>query len=124
MSWYPGRTSGKIEGNNGLYMDYPDKGIAMTQGGTPRFKVPTLRNIMLTAPYMHDGSLATIDDVLDHYSNDIKNAVGLDDLLKVNNQAVKMNFTDSQRIALKAFLSTMTDEKVVADIKFSDPFIR
>lgn len=115
---------GKTESNNGLYMDYKDKGAAVHAGGSPRFKVPTLRNVMLTAPYMHDGSLATIDDVIEHYSKNIKNTVGLDPLLRSNNQALKMNLTEDDKSALKAFLSTMTDEKVISDVKFSDPFIR
>jgi cytochrome c peroxidase len=115
---------GKTEANNGLYIDYKDKGAAAFNGGNPRFKVPTLRNVMLTAPYMHDGSLATIDDVLDHYSKNIKNTNGLDQTLKIGNQPLKMNFSEDEKTALKAFLSTMTDQKVIADVKFSDPFIR
>ena len=115
---------GKTESNNGLYTVYQDKGIASIQGGTPRFKVPTLRNIMLTAPYMHDGSIATIDDVLDHYSFNIKNTEGLDPSLKEGSGAIKMNFSVEEKDALKAFLQTLTDEKVITAAKFSDPFIR
>lgn len=113
---------GKTEANNGLHMTYADKGIAVFAGGSPRFKVPTLRNVLLTAPYMHDGSLATIDDVLEHYSSNIKNTAGLDPSLKSGNQAIKMNLTQDDKVALKAFLSTMTDNQVIADVKFSDPF--
>jgi cytochrome c peroxidase len=115
---------GKTESNNGLYTVYQDKGIASIKGGTPRFKVPTLRNIMLTAPYMHDGSIATIDDVLDHYSLNIKNTEGLDASLKEGGSAIKMNFSVEEKDALKAFLQTLTDEKVITAAKFSDPFIR
>lgn len=116
---------GKTEGNNGLYANYTDLGIGKKQGGLARFKIPTLRNITLTAPYMHDGSLATLDDVLDHYSANIQSYEGLDYSLRQSNGAtVKMNFSQGQREALKAFLMTMTDEKVTTDVKFSDPFIR
>lgn len=115
---------GKTEGNNGLYANYTDMGIAKKQGGFARFKIPTLRNIMLTAPYMHDGSLATLDDVLEHYSSNIQPYAGLDDQLRKSNSPVKMNFTASQKKALKAFLVTMTDETVTKDVRFSDPFIR
>ena len=116
---------GKTEGNNGLYANYTDLGIGKKQGGLARFKIPTLRNITLTAPYMHDGSLATLDDVLDHYSANIKPYAGLDySLIGSNGAPVKMNFSQGQREALKAFLLTMTDEKVTTDVKFSDPFIR
>jgi len=115
---------GKTESNNGLYNEYPDKGVASIIGGTPRFKVPTLRNIMLTAPYMHDGSFATIDDVLDHYSSEIKNTEGLDPTLKQGSNPVKMNLSNENRDALKAFFNTMTDQNVLVSPKFSDPFIR
>jgi cytochrome c peroxidase len=71
---------------------------------------------------MHDGSLATIDDVLEHYSSNIKNTAGLDPSLKSGNQALKMNLTEDDKVALKAFLATMTDHQVIADVKFSDPF--
>jgi cytochrome c peroxidase len=115
---------GKTEGNNGLYATYTDKGMGAFDGGNPRFKIPTLRNILLTAPYMHDGSLKTIDDVLAHYSSGIKNTAGLNQELKSGNQPKKMNFTEEDKKALKAFFATMTDDVVTSDPKFADPFIR
>ncbi len=64
-------TNGSLE-NNGLYTDYPDEG-RFTITGNPsdkgKFKVPTLRNIEVTAPYMHDGSIATLEGVIEHYSS-------------------------------------------------------
>lgn len=86
------------------------------------FKVHTLRNIALTAPYMHDGRFATLDEVLDHYSHGIQSHPNLGSQLKDGTQPKKMNFTDTEREALKAFLHTLTDESFLADVKYSDPF--
>jgi cytochrome c peroxidase len=73
-----------------------------------RFKVPTLRNIALTAPYMHDGRLATLGAVLDHYAT-----VGPD------GEAVV--FSDAERRDLLAFLDALTDRAFVSDARFADP---
>jgi cytochrome c peroxidase len=57
--------------NNGLYLNYADSGrarITLLQTDIGKFKVPSLRNVARTAPYMHDGSLATLEDVIDHYN--------------------------------------------------------
>ncbi len=114
---------GQTAANNGLYVSYTDMGAGT--GNRALFKVPTLRNIMRTAPYMHDGSLATIDDVLEHYSTGIKNNPGLSNQLKANNnQPKKFNFTNEQKEALKAFFATMNDDSVVSAPKFSDPFVK
>jgi cytochrome c peroxidase len=112
--------------NNGIAMNYKDGGIGDKSGieaDKALFKVPTLRNIMLTAPYMHDGSIATIDDVLDHYSNGIINHPNLHSKLRSTGGApVKMNFTNDERAALKEFFATLTDHELLKDERFSDPF--
>jgi hypothetical protein len=74
-----------------------------------RFKSPSLRNVEVAGPYMHDGSLATLDDVIDHYSRNFKPQEPLE-------------FTDSEKRALVAFLKTLTDHAFLTDPKFSDPF--
>lgn len=71
---------------------------------------------------MHDGSLATIDDVLEHYSTGIKNHENLDPLLKYNGEPKQFNFTQEQKDALKAFFATLTDYELMNDVRFSDPF--
>lgn len=88
------------------------------------FRIPSLRNIALTAPYMHDGRFNTLDEVLEHYSSGIKNHPTLSPNLKdANNQPLKLNITDSDKKAITAFLKTLTDYTMVTDPKFSDPFI-
>jgi len=106
-----------LAANNGLDMNYADKGES-----NGRFKVPTLRNIALTAPYMHDGRFATLEEVVDHYSNGIQNHPSLDFKLKSGGTAKKFNFTPEDKDALLAFFETLTDEKMLTDVRYSDPF--
>lgn len=113
--------------NNGLAVNYTDNGIGKRTGVNAEnglFKVPTLRNILFSAPYMHDGSLANIDDVLEHYSTGIQNHANLSKELKKNGEPIKFNFTDEEKNALKAFFATLTDHKLMNDARFSDPFKR
>jgi cytochrome c peroxidase len=113
---------GFFEANNGLTKNYTDYGTG-TNDATAKFKVPTLRNVMLTAPYMHDGSLATIDDVLNHYSNGIQNHASLHFNLKDGANPKKFNFSEADKNAFKAFFLTLTDETTSKEIKFISPFL-
>jgi len=111
--------------SNGLLLDENDKGvgdITHTNSDNGTFKVPTLRNIALTAPYMHDGRFNTLDEVLEHYSHGIQNSPNLPSMLKNNGTPVQMNFTTQQKQDLIAFLNTLTDSKVAVDQRFSNPF--
>jgi cytochrome c peroxidase len=108
--------------NNGL-----DADVTTTDGGlgdiTLRtfevglFKSPSLRNVEHTAPYMHDGRLATLEAVIDHYSKDVKRHPNLGGRLRR-----RLNFDAEQKAALVAFLKTLSDPKFLTDPKFSDPF--
>ncbi|MEL6140398.1 MAG: cytochrome c peroxidase, partial [Bacteroidota bacterium] len=90
---FPGRATA----NNGLDVVYVDKGKGEVFGSTFNgiFKVPFLRNIELTAPYMHDGRFATLEEVLDHYSENIQNHPNLSFDLKDFNtlQPKRFNYT-------------------------------
>jgi len=91
--------------NNGLDMVYEDKGVGartLRNSDNGVFKVPFLRNIELTGPYMHDGRFETLDEVIDHYSDGIQNHQNLDRKLKLGSTAVKMNFSAQDKAALKA----------------------
>jgi cytochrome c peroxidase len=107
--------------NNGLYEVYrePNIGIAEFTNDPKdigKFKVPTLRNISLTAPYMHDGSLATLEDVVDHYARGGHNTPSKDKLIggfKVSSQ---------DKLDLIEFLKSLTDESVAHDPRFADPW--
>lgn len=93
--------------NIGLDIAYEDKGRAVVSGlsrDNGKFIPPTLRNIALTAPYMHDGRFATLEEVIDFYNSDIENHANLDPVVARN-----MNLTDEEKDQLLAFLNTLTD---------------
>lgn len=81
------------------------------------FKSPSLRNVAVTGPYMHDGRFATLEAVLDHYSRGVRNGPNVDGRARRAG-----NFNGSDRAALLAFLRTLTDHQLLADPKYSDPF--
>ena len=91
--------------------------------------MPTLRNIALTAPYMHDGRFATLEDVMDHYNAGIRVSSTLSPLiLEASNLdvtlggSVSLSLSDEETAAVIAFLHTLTDEDFVTDERFSSPF--
>jgi cytochrome c peroxidase len=118
----------KAVANNGLDLDYADKGVGERFGDPAQygvFKVPFLRNIALTAPYMHDGRFATLEDVLDHYSEGIQAHPNLSaELRNPDGTPKRMNFSTEDKDALILFLESVTDQQLTTDPKFSDPFKR
>ena len=118
-------TSQLEHANNGLDMTYTDEGIGGVNSFGPHigsFKIPSLRNIELTGPYMHVGRFETLEDVLDFYSNDIQNHENLDPRLKRHNEPIRFQFSEEDKADLLAFLKTLTDPTLLEDEKFSDPF--
>lgn len=114
--------------NNGLDADFSmDRGYGGVTNNIrdgAKFKVPSLRNVALRAPYMHDGRFATLEEVIDHYSEGIQPNPNLDPPFGVvNGQATRINMSAAQKSALIAFLNTLTDLDMVNDPKFGDPFI-
>ncbi len=99
--------------NIGLDTVYADKGA-----GNGKFKVPSLRNVELTSPYMHDGRFNTLEEVVEHYSTGIKPHLHLDWIL----QGDHINLSEQEKSDLVEFLKTFTDESFVSDARFSDPF--
>jgi cytochrome c peroxidase len=113
--------------NNGLDEDYKhaDGGVGdITLSGRDigLFKSPSLRNVERTAPYMHDGRFDTLDKVIDHYGKGVKPHPNLDPRMRRPAGARQLNFTDSEKAALIAFLKSLTDPKFLNDPKYSDPF--
>lgn len=130
-----------IATNNGLDIYSEDEGMAShTKKESDRgfFKTPTLRNVALTAPYMHDGRFKTLDDVVDHYNKKIQPHDELDETLRLSDsvttpwestkveqrQTVQLDLSEQERDALVAFMETLTDHKLIQDKRFSDPFKR
>jgi cytochrome c peroxidase len=92
--------------------------------GNGRFKTTSLRNIALTAPYMHDGRFATLEEVVEHYNSGIKAHPNLSPVLRTPNNGgpVRLNLNNTQKSALVAFLKTLTDHSIASEVKWSDPF--
>jgi cytochrome c peroxidase len=103
--------------NIGLDINYKDNGF-----GEGQFKIPSLRNIALTAPYMHDGRFNSLREVINHYNSNIKPHRKLDSKFMHSGQAIKLNLSQIEVDALIAFLNTLTDEEFRTNPKFSDPF--
>ncbi len=88
-----------------------------------KFKVTSLRNIELNAPYMHDGRFTTLEQVVEHYNSGIKAHPILSPALRdPNGNPVRLNLTSSQKAALVAFLKTLTDHSLSTNTKWSNPF--
>lgn len=103
--------------NNGLYEEYDDPGRArFTQKDedVALFKVPTLRNIEITAPYMHDGSMETLEEVIDHYNKGGANHVNKNSLIK------PLHLTQSEKQDLLAFLNSLTDLHFINNKNFQE----
>ncbi|MBX7050719.1 MAG: cytochrome-c peroxidase [Flavobacteriales bacterium] len=140
---------GSMTQNIGLEMDYVDDGEPGTDWmtGAQRdgwFKVPSLRNVALTAPYMHDGRFATLEEVVDFYNEGIQPHEQLSFMLREGwnggfgpfegdvlaggdsvsgVQPLRLNLSDNDKHALVAFLKSLSDGNITSDVKFSDPFV-
>lgn len=116
--------------HNGLAIRDNDLGVGgftKLRGDEGKFKVPFLRNVALTAPYMHDGRFATLEEVVDHYSSGITMHNNLDQRLRDPNDPRRprqMNFSEEEKSALVTFLYTLTDQEMIYDERFSDPFLK
>ncbi len=124
--------------NTGLYnltsgLSYPpaDTGLHMKTGAAldvGRFKTPTLRNISVTGPYMHDGSIATLGEVIDHYADGGRTIAagpnrGIGHENPLRDEAVRgFWLTTGQRADLLAFLESLTDPALLTDPRFADPW--
>jgi cytochrome c peroxidase len=112
--------------NNGLENPAIDQGVgAITNNQTELglFKVTSLKNIELTAPYMHDGRFATLDEVIEHYNSGVQPHPNLSPQLKTAaGMPRQLGLSSSDKAALVAFLKTLTDAAITTDEKFGNPF--
>lgn len=115
-----------LNANNGLEMNYEDRGIGSITGESSKngvFKVPMLRNVAITGPYMHDGRFETLEEVIEHYNTGVQDHPNLHEELRNFDGSVKhLNFTETQKEQLIAFLHTLTDVSSISQDKYSNPF--
>jgi cytochrome c peroxidase len=137
-------------GNIGLEVNYKDNGIGAQSGDNVMngaFKVPTLRNIALTAPYMHDGRFKTLEEVVEHYNSGVKNHTNLSSFLKgflwsgnggtgfsitqncwncgvgsAGQDFKPLDLSTTQKQDLVNFLKMTTDETMLKNAKYASPF--
>lgn len=109
--------------NNGLDATPVDKGkgeVTGNQSDIGKFKVPTLRNIAVTAPYMHDSRFKTLEQVVDFYNNGVKvTSPNLDEHMQPF--VPSLNLTTQEKADLVAFLKTFTDETFLNNPAFKKP---
>lgn len=109
--------------NNGLDSTFSaDPGLAGVTGqalDSGRFRTPTLRNVTLTPPYMHDGRFNTLEEVIDHYNSGGHPSSTIDPFMKYNSGGLMLQ--PQQKEALLAFLMTLTDTVFANNPAFSDP---
>ena len=126
--------------NIGLDLVYADNGVGTASGRQSqngKFSVPSLINVELTAPYMHDGRFKTLEEVVDFYSDSVKAHPNLSGFLREiipgtvnpNNNTCdtcpprRPHFSPTEKAALVAFLKTLTDTVLTTDIRWSDPYL-
>lgn len=99
------------------------RGIGLDAGETTVFKSPSLKNVGLGGPYMHDGRFATLEEVMEHYESGIQIGPALDDRLRNAGGGPRgFNLSRAERTALATFLRTLNDLDLTTDRRFSSPF--
>jgi cytochrome c peroxidase len=116
-----------VSRNNGLTREFGDFGVEKTTGNAldrGKFKAPSLRNIAVRAPYMHNGDYKSLKDVIQGYSTGISWSPTLDGHLKMpgGQSAIRFNLSQKEIEALEIFLYTLTDTKFLNNEIYGDPF--
>jgi len=112
--------------NNGLdtdagMADEGRKNVTNDAADRGRFKTPSLRNIALTPPYMHDGRFATLEEVVEHYNTGVKNSNTIEFILQYNLQPGGLRLTAQDKSDLIAFLKTLTDTDFLMNAAYAQP---
>jgi cytochrome c peroxidase len=109
--------------NNGLDATITDLGLGAVTGDPAdngKFRSPSLRNLAFTAPYMHDGRFATLDEVINHYSEGLQNSPTIDPLMKKVTQG-GVQLSPQDKANLKAFLLSLSDYEFINNLDFQKP---
>jgi cytochrome c peroxidase len=116
--------------NNGVDDGSPDDdpgigGISGKESDLGLFRAASLKNVALTAPYMHDGRFADLEAVIEHYDSGVRRHPNLSDELRdASGEPARLGLSASDKAALVAFLETLTDDNVISNPRYSDPFRR
>ena len=107
--------------NNGLKIDptlndFGRQLVTNNPEDSLKFKVPTLRNIQFTKPYMHDGRFETLQEVINHYTSDVQHSKTVSEVLKNN-----IKLSHREKVDLLVFLRTLTDKEFLFDKRFTFP---
>lgn len=110
--------------NNGILDDFSyDRGrneVSQLPEDIGKFRVPSLRNLTATGPYMHNGKYKTIESVLDHYASGVLDSPTLDPLLRQADGSLGIPLSAQEKEKLLAFLKTLTDEAFLRDARFAE----
>ncbi len=112
--------------NNGLdedafFVDFGREDVTNLASDRAKFKVPSLRNVAVTFPFMHDGRLQTLEEVVDHYNSDVRNSSTVDPAL-LGTTATGLMLDAQEKKDLINFLKTLTDYTFLNNKAYSDPF--
>lgn len=110
--------------NNGISDTFTDIGRALISEASSdigKFMVPSLRNVEVTGPYMHNAKFITLEEVLQHYAEGVKDSETLDTVLKNENSQLGIELTESEQADIITFLKTLTDDSFLTDTKFNNP---
>lgn len=112
--------------NNGLdsdatLSDFGLENVTQNPADRGKFKAPSLRNVALTAPYMHDGRFATLEEVIDHYDHGVKKSATVDVLMQVNLTSDGLQLSEQDKADLVAFLKTLTDLSFTQNPDYQKP---
>jgi cytochrome c peroxidase len=106
-------------------LDEDSRSNGLDAGERVVFKSPSLKNVAVSGPYMHDGRFETLEDVIDHYDDGVQEGPALDRRLRgPDGEPLRLGLTPEEKAALVAFLRTLTDEELLTDARFTDPFDR
>lgn len=104
-------------------LDRNSRSNGLDAGETTEFKAPSLKNVALSAFFMHDGRFTSLAQVIAHYDNGVLNGPALDNRLRQGNNPQRLNLSQADQAALAAFLGTLTDTSLTTDPRFGNPFL-
>lgn len=104
---------------NAQYYDRGRYRVTLDWNDNMKFRVPSLRNVEYTAPYMHDGRFYSLEAVLNFYSDNVENQVNLDPILKQNGH-IGLPMTTLEKQYIIAFLKTLSDQQFITNKQFAE----